>query len=335
MKNLFYNSSVLITGGTGSFGERAVHYILKKFKPKRLIIFSRDEFKQFNLDSRIPKKYKNKVRFFIGDVRDKERLTRAMKNVQYVIHAAAMKHVKASEYNPIEAVKTNIIGAENIINASLDSGVQKVIALSTDKAANPSNLYGATKLCSDKLFIAANNIAGGDITNFSVVRYGNVLGSRGSVVEIFKEIIESNKGFIPITHPKMTRFWITLRQGIEFVLSSFPYMSGGEIFVPKIPSMKIVELARCIAPNLKQKIVGIRVGEKLHEVMITKEDALSTIEIDDRYIILPNNVLKYKDRKYKFKNKKGKQVKNGFEYSSDTNNNWLNNKELLKMLKEN
>tara|TARA_B100001027_G_C16242261_1_gene320014 strand:+ start:331 stop:1338 length:1008 start_codon:yes stop_codon:yes gene_type:complete len=335
LKSLFKNSSVLITGGTGSFGEKAVHYILKTLKPKRLIIFSRDEFKQFNMENRISERLKKQVRFFIGDVRDRERLTRAMKNVQYVIHAAAMKHVNASEYNPIEAIKTNIIGAENIINASLDCGVKKVIALSTDKAANPSNLYGATKLCSDKLFIAANNIAGGEITKFSVVRYGNVLGSRGSVVEVFKEIVESNKSFIPITHPKMTRFWITLQQGIEFVLSSFSDMSGGEIFVPKIPSMNVIELAKCIAPNLKHKIVGVRAGEKLHEVMITKEDAMSTVEFDDRYIVLPNNVLKYKDREYNFRNKKGKKVNDGFEYTSDTNNMWLNSKELIRMLKEN
>ncbi len=335
MKSLFKNSSVLITGGTGSFGEKAVHYILKTLKPKRLIVFSRDEFKQFNMENRISEKFKKQVRFFIGDVRDRERLTRAMKNVEYVIHAAAMKHVNASEYNPIEAIKTNIIGAENIINASLDCRVKKVIALSTDKAANPSNLYGATKLCSDKLFIAANNIAGGEITKFSVVRYGNVLGSRGSVVEVFKEVVENNKSFIPITHPKMTRFWITLQQGVEFVLSSFSHMSGGEIFVPKIPSMNVVELAKCIAPNLKYKIVGIRAGEKLHEVMITKEDAMSTVEFDDRYVVLPNNVLKYKGREYNFRNKKGKKVNDGFEYTSDSNNMWLNSKELIRMLKEN
>ena len=334
MTNLFKDSDVLITGGTGSFGKAAIKTILKKLKPKRLIVFSRDEFKQFNMKNEINSIDNKRIRFFIGDVRDKERLVRAMKNVKYVIHAAAMKHVAACEYNPMEAIKTNVIGAENIINTAIDCGVKKVIALSTDKAANPSNLYGATKLCSDKLFIAANNLAGNNLTKFSVVRYGNVLGSRGSVVEVFKSIIKKEKNKIPITHPDMTRFWITLEQGINFVLSSFADMKGGEIFIPKIPSMKVTDLAKCIAPDIEQKIIGIRPGEKLHETMITQEDASSTLEFNDRYIILPNNVFKYKNRKYLFNKKKGKKVVSNFEYSSNNNLHWISNKLLKKMLNE-
>lgn len=333
-RGLFKNSDVLITGGTGSFGQKAVLYILEKIKPKRLIVFSRDEFKQFNMINKIPLRYRDSIRYFIGDIRDKERLERAMHNVNYVIHAAAMKQVNASEYNPIEAIKTNIMGAENIINASINCRVKKVIALSTDKAANPSNLYGATKLCSDKLFIAANNIVGSNVTKFSVVRYGNVLGSRGSVVEVFNEILKKKNKNIPITHPKMTRFWITLEEGIKFVLSCFTGMKGGEIFVPKIPSMKVVDLANFIAPGIKQDIIGIRPGEKLHEVMITKEDSSSTLEFKDRYIILPNNVPKYAKRIYTFNKQKGKKVAFDFEYSSENNSQWLTDNLLEKMLKE-
>jgi UDP-N-acetylglucosamine 4,6-dehydratase len=333
LTNLFKDSDVLVTGGTGSFGKAAIKIILNQLKPKRLIVFSRDEFKQFSMSNEIKNSDKKRIRFFIGDIRDKERLVRAMKNVKYVIHAAAMKHVNACEYNPMEAIKTNVIGAENIINTAIDCGVKKVIALSTDKAANPSNLYGATKLCSDKLFIAANNLAGNDLTKFSVVRYGNVLGSRGSVVEIFKKMLEQGNKFIPITHPDMTRFWITLEQGVNFVISSFLGMKGGEVFIPKIPSMKVTDLAKCIAPKIKQKIIGIRPGEKLHEMMITKEDALSTFEFSDRYIILPNSVYKYKNRKYLYNKIKGKKVRSNFEYSSNNNSEWLNNKSLKKMLK--
>ena len=333
MKNLFKGSDILITGGTGSFGKTAIKIILKKLQPKRLIIFSRDEFKQFKMRNQIKDEDAQRIRFFIGDIRDKDRLARAMNNVEYVIHAAAMKHVTACEYNPMEAIKTNVIGAENIISTSIDCKVKKVIALSTDKAANPSNLYGATKLCSDKLFIAANNLAGDNTTKFAVVRYGNVLGSRGSVVEVFKSVLKEGKSYIPITHPKMTRFWITLDQGVNFVLSSFDAMKGGEIFIPKIPSMKVTDLAKCIAPNIKQKTIGIRPGEKLHEMMITKEDALSTFEFKDRYIILPENVFKYKNRKYLYNKSKGKKVPDNFEYVSNNNKEWLNEKLLLKMLK--
>ena len=333
MKNLFKGSDILITGGTGSFGKTAIKVILKKLKPKRLIVFSRDEFKQFKMSNEIKDAEARRLRFFIGDIRDKDRLARAMNNVEYVIHAAAMKHVNACEYNPMEAIKTNVIGAENIISTSIDCKVKKVIALSTDKAANPSNLYGATKLCSDKLFIAANNLAGGNTTKFSVVRYGNVLGSRGSVVEVFKNILKQGKSSIPITHPQMTRFWITLEQGVNFVLSSFDDMKGGEIFIPKIPSMKVTDLAKCIAPDTKQKIIGIRPGEKLHEMMITKEDASSTFEFKDRYIILPDNVFKYQNRKYLYNKSKGKKVPENFEYISNNNKQWLNKELLLKMLK--
>jgi len=328
LKNFLNNSDILITGGTGSFGSAFVEYILNNYNPSRLIIFSRDEFKQFNMSQKLDQKFQDKVRFFIGDVRDKERLKRAMNNVKVVIHAAAMKHVSASEYNPIEAIKTNIIGAENVINTSIDAGVKKIIALSTDKAANPLNLYGATKLCSDKLFVAANNIVGGGVSNFSVVRYGNVLGSRGSVIEIFRAIVNNKKSYIPITDPKMTRFWITLEQGVKFVVSCIENMEGGEIFIPKIPSMKVVDIANFIAPGYKHKIIGIRSGEKLHEVMITKDDAIDTMEFDDRYIIIPRNVIKYVNKVYKLNNKKGKFVDKGFEYSSDNNEKWLSEEDL-------
>ena len=328
------NKNILITGGTGSFGTKCVETILNNYKPKRLIIFSRDEFKQFKMNEKIGELYSEKVRFFIGDVRDKERLERAMHKVDIVIHAAAMKHVMSSEYNPIEAIKTNIIGAENIINASIDAGVNKIMALSTDKAANPVNLYGATKLCSDKLFIAANNIVGSGVSKFSVVRYGYVLGSRGSVIEVFDNIIKNGGKQIPITDVNMTRFWITLEQGIRFVISSIQHMTGGEIFVPKIPSMKVVDLANYIAPGFKHKIVGIRPGEKLHEIMITKDDAINTIEFKDRYIIVPRNVVKFKNKQYIFNKQKGKFVNKNFEYTSDKNNKWLNKNTLSKLIKK-
>ncbi len=332
MKSYLNKSDILITGGTGSFGSAFVDYILQNYNPSRLVIFSRDEFKQFNMSQKIQKKFRDKVRFFIGDVRDKERLKRAMNNVNIVIHAAAMKHVSASEYNPIEAIKTNIIGAENVINTSIDAGVKKIIALSTDKAANPLNLYGATKLCSDKLFVAANNIVGGGVSKFSVVRYGNVLGSRGSVVEIFRDIAKNKNKNVPITDPKMTRFWITLEQGVKFVESCIENMQGGEIFVPKIPSMKVIDMANYIVPGCKYKIIGIRSGEKLHEVMITKDDAIDTLDFEDRYIIIPRNVVKYADRLYKYNNKKGKFVDKGFEYSSDKNDKWLTDKQLSELI---
>lgn len=307
------NKNILITGGTGSFGKKCTEIILKKYKPKRLIIFSRDEFKQFEMAQQFPDSRYDCIRYFVGDVRDKERLYRAFANVDYVIHAAALKQVPAAEYNPFEAVKTNILGGQNVINVAIDQGVKKVIALSTDKAANPINLYGATKLCSDKLFIAGNSYVGQEHTVFSVVRYGNVAGSRGSVIPFFKK--EKEKGVLPITDPRMTRFWITLEQGVKFVLKCLEIMVGGELFVPKIPSMNMMDLAKAIAPECKTEIIGIRSGEKLHEVMVPKDDAHRTIEYDDRYIIKPD--FRFFGRRFNSNN--GKPVPEGFEYNSETN----------------
>ena len=307
------NKNILITGGTGSFGKKCTEIILKRYKPRRLIIFSRDELKQFEMAQQFPDSKYDCIRYFIGDVRDKERLHRAFRNIDCVIHAAALKQVPAAEYNPFEAVKTNIIGAQNIINVAIDQGVKKVIALSTDKAANPINLYGATKLCSDKLFVAGNSYAGQEQTVFSVVRYGNVAGSRGSVIPFFLK--KKAEGVLPITDPRMTRFWITLEQGVDFVLKCLEIMVGGELFVPKIPSMNMMELAKAIAPECKTEIVGIRPGEKLHEVMVPKDDAHKTIEYDDKYIIQPD--FRFFGRR--FNPSGGKPVPEGFEYNSETN----------------
>lgn len=314
---------ILITGGTGSFGRKFSEIVLGEIKPKKLIIYSRDEYKQYQMQEEFSN-FKN-IRFFIGDVRDKERLLRALVGVDYVVHTAALKQVPAMEYNPAEAIKTNIIGAMNVIEASLERKVKKIIALSTDKACNPINLYGATKLCADKLFIAANSYAGASQTKFSVVRYGNVVGSRGSVIPLFQKMKES--GVLSITHPEMTRFWITLEQGVRFVIESFIRMKGGEIFVPKLPSMKIVELAKVIAPKCKIKNIGIRPGEKMHEVMISKDDARNTKELEDCYVIQPA---------FHWWNGKnhpaGKDVSEQFEYSSSTNTRWLTAEELKRMI---
>lgn len=307
------NKSILITGGTGSFGKKCTETILKRYKPKRLIIFSRDELKQFEMAQDYSHIKYESIRYFIGDVRDKERMYRAFNKVDYVIHAAALKQVPAAEYNPFEAVKTNILGAQNVINVAIDQGVKKVIALSTDKAANPINLYGATKLCSDKLFIAGNSYVGRDSTNFSVVRYGNVAGSRGSVIPFFLKCRET--GALPITDPRMTRFWITLEQGVNFVLKCLETMVGGELFVPKLPSMNIMDLAKVIAPEGKTDIIGIRPGEKLHEVMIPMDDARRTIEYADHYIIQPD--FDFWGRR--FTNNGGKTVPDEFEYNSGDN----------------
>ncbi len=266
-KNYLNNKSILITGGTGSFGKKFTKTILSNYKPKKIIIYSRDELKQYEMEQLFSKKENELIRYFIGDVRDSERLKMAMKNVDVVIHAAALKHVPAGEYNPMETVKTNIIGGQNVIDAAINCSVKKVIALSTDKAANPINLYGASKLASDKLFVAANNLLGDSDSVFSVVRYGNVVGSRGSVVPFFNSLIDNNSKFLPITDKRMTRFWITLQEGVNFVLKNLERMHGGEIFVPKIPSIYITDLASAMAPNLKQKIIGIRPGEKIHEIM--------------------------------------------------------------------
>jgi UDP-N-acetylglucosamine 4,6-dehydratase len=309
---MFNDKSIIITGGTGSFGKKCTEIILTKYKPKRLIIFSRDELKQFEMAQEFPDTRYECIRYFIGDVRDKERLYRALRNVDYVIHAAALKQVPAAEYNPFEAVKTNIIGAQNVINVSIDRGVQKVIALSTDKAANPINLYGATKLCADKLFVAGNSYVGEVGTKFAVVRYGNVVGSRGSVIPFFLRCREN--GCFPITDRRMTRFWITIEQGVNFVLDSLGRMVGGEMFVPKLPSMNIMDLAKAIDPTCKTEIVGIRPGEKIHEVMIPMDDARRTVEFDSYYIVQPDFSFWEKRN-----NHRGKPVEADFEYNSGTN----------------
>jgi len=309
---MFNDKRILITGGTGSFGKKCTKIILKKYKPRKLIIFSRDELKQFEMAQEFhDPKYKC-VRYFIGDVRDKERLYRAFHNVDYVIHAAALKQVPAAEYNPFEAVKTNILGAQNIINVSIDRGVKKVIALSTDKAANPINLYGATKLCSDKLIIAGNSYVGEGDTKLSVVRYGNVVGSRGSVIPFFLKC--KKNGCFPITDPRMTRFWITIEQGVNFVLDCLGKMVGGELFVPKLPSMNIMDLAKAIDPECGTEIIGIRPGEKIHEVMIPLEEARRTLEFDGYYVLQPNFL--FWERR---NNHSGKPVDETFEYNSGTN----------------
>ncbi len=320
------DKTVLITGGTGSFGKKCTEIILKKYKPRKLIIFSRDELKQFEMEQISSVKKYPCMRYFIGDVRDKERLHRAFHGVDYVIHAAALKQVPAAEYNPFEAVKTNIIGAENIINVAIDQGVKKVMALSTDKAANPINLYGATKLCSDKLFIAGNSYVGRNDTIFSVVRYGNVVGSRGSVIPFFLK--QKDTGVLPITNPQMTRFWITLEQGVNFVLDCLERMVGGELFVPKIPSMNIMDMVKAICPECKTEIVGIRPGEKLHEVMIPRDEARSALEFDDHYILQPD----FKFWESRFENNDGKPVPEDFEYNSGTNSWGLTIEELREMI---
>jgi UDP-N-acetylglucosamine 4,6-dehydratase len=318
--------SILVTGATGSFGKRFVKTILEQYDPKRVIAFSRDELKQYEMQQSI---HSPKLRFFLGDVRDKERLYRAIDGIDVVIHAAAMKQVPASEFNPMEAIKTNIIGAENIINVCIDQGVKNVIALSTDKAANPANLYGATKLCSDKLFIAANALSERHRTRFSVVRYGNVIGSRGSVIPFFMQ--KRATGILPITDPRMTRFWITLGQGIKFVVDSLDRMHGGEIFVPKIPSMKVTDVAQVVAPGCKTKIIGIRPGEKLHELMITQDDAINTAEFEHHYAIQPAAYW-WDQESYRVKTR-AKPVAENFQYSSDTNPVWMTREQLAEILK--
>lgn len=328
----FDNASVLVTGGTGSFGRRFIETIMREGNPRRVIIYSRDEFKQYELQQALPAEWAQRLRFFIGDVRDGARLELAMREVDYCVHAAALKHVSAAEYNPMECIKTNVYGAENVVNAALACGVKKVIALSTDKAANPINLYGASKLASDKIFIAANNLAGSRPTRFAVVRYGNVVGSRGSVVPLFRRLAESGADHLPITDPRMTRFWITLQQGVDFVRSSFDMMQGGEIFVPKIPSMKVTDLASAMAPHLPGKVIGIRPGEKLHEVMITEDDSRQTVELDDRYIITPAFAF-WAPNPYE---KLGaRAVTDGFCYASDTNHDWLDTDGLKRLLLDN
>ena len=324
---MFNDASILVTGGTGSFGKKFTETLLKTHTPKRLIIFSRDELKQFEMQQKFSS---GCMRYFIGDVRDAARLDLAMQGVDFVVHTAALKQVPAAEYNPTECIKTNIHGAENVINAAIKNGVQKVIALSTDKAANPINLYGATKLVSDKLFVAANNIVGSRPTKFSVVRYGNVVGSRGSVVPFFKSLVDSGTRELPITHQDMTRFWISLDQGVNFVLKSFSRMHGGEVFVPKIPSMRILDLAESMAPGIATKIVGMRPGEKLHEIMCPLDDSHLTLEFQDHFVIRPsikfhNQTIDYIENKL---GEKGQPVNQGFEYNSGNNEVFLSIEEL-------
>ena len=327
---MFNNSIILITGGTGSFGKKCTQILLERYKPRKIIIFSRDELKQFEMQQLFNDPC---MRYFIGDVRDQARVEEALEGVDYVIHAAAMKQVPAAEYNPMECIKTNIYGAENVIKASVKSNVKKVIALSTDKAANPINLYGATKLASDKLFVSANNMVGLKEIRFSVVRYGNVLGSRGSVVPFFQKLIAEGATELPITHVDMTRFAIALRAGVEFVLKDFERMQGGEIFIPKIPSMYVTELAKAMAPDLNHKIVGIRPGEKLHEIMCPSDDSHLTLEFDDHYVICPsiqfNFVVDFMKNSI---GEVGRSVESGYEYSSGNNTEWLLHEDFLKMV---
>jgi UDP-N-acetylglucosamine 4,6-dehydratase len=320
---------ILVTGGTGSFGRKFTEIVLSRYRPRKLIIFSRDELKKFEMAQRFPRDLHPCLRWFIGDVRDRDRLYRAFDGVDVVVHAAALKQVPACEYNPLEAVKTNVLGAANIIDAAIDRNVWRVIALSTDKAANPVNLYGATKLCSDKLFTVANNYAGSHGTRFGVVRYGNVAGSRGSVIPFFLKLHATGEA-LPITDPRMTRFWITLEQGVRFALDSLGRMQGGEIFVPRIPSMNMMDLARAIAPDCQTKVIGIRPGEKLHEVMITEDDARNTVEYDDYFAILPSS--DDSDAAAYAAQHGGRPCTEGFRYSSDANTRWLGVDDLRHML---
>jgi len=323
------NSSILVTGGTGSFGSHFLKMVLEAHDPARVVVFSRDEHKHHELDYGLSPAERNKVRFFIGDVRDRDRLVTAMHGIDYVIHAAALKHVPLAEYNPFECIQTNVIGAENVAQAAIMAGVKKVIALSTDKAANPVNLYGASKLASDKIFIAANNVAGSADTRFSVVRYGNVANSRGSVIPFFRKLVEEGVDHLPITDPRMTRFLITLDQGVDFVLSSLATMQGGEIFVPKIPSVRIPDLARVIAPDMEQRVVGVRPGEKLHEIMISSDDARNTVEMDDHYVIEPSFVFWSRSRT---PIEGGQPVSEEFTYSSDGNPWFLSEAEIRAII---
>ena len=315
---MFNGASILITGGTGSFGNNFTRALIRRYKPARVVIYSRDELKQFEMQQSLEESC---MRFFIGDVRDRDRLTMAMRGVDYVIHAAALKQVPTAEYNPMECINTNVHGAENVIHAAFECGVKKVVALSTDKAANPINLYGATKLCSDKLFVAANNLVGDRPTRFSVVRYGNVVGSRGSVVPYFQELLRKGAPHLPITDLRMTRFWISIEQGVEFVIKSFQRMHGGEIFVPKIPSIRMPDVAKAVAPELPIKVIGIRPGEKLHEVMCPRDDSHLTVEFDDHYVIQPTIMFWDTDHDYTQNAcaEKGVRVAEGHEYNSGTN----------------
>lgn len=326
METNFNDKTILLTGGTGSFGKKFTEIVLNNFNPKKLIIYSRDELKQFEMSQIFNQP---NIRYFIGDVRDKERLYRAFKGVDIIVHAAALKQVPACEYNPFEAIKTNIMGAQNIIDAAIDNGVSKVLALSTDKATSPVNLYGATKLCAEKLFIAANNYSGDRKTKFSMIRYGNVVGSRGSVIPFFKQ--HKSKGYLPITDERMTRFWITLEQGVWFVLKSIERMEGYEIFIPKIPSMKITDLAEAIEPGIETRIIGIRQGEKIHEQLISENESSNTLVFSDYYIIVPSDKTEVFER---IREKNGATLPPGFVYGSDTNTIWITISQLKKIVDE-
>ncbi len=325
---MFEGQSILVTGGTGSFGKKFVETVLTEHNPQRCLVFSRDELKQSEMRQMPVFRDDSRLRFFIGDVRDGARLRRAFDGVDFVVHAAALKQVPACEYNPFEAIKTNVLGAQNIIEAAIDCDVERVIALSTDKACNPTNLYGATKLCSDKLFVAGNAYVGHKPTRFSVVRYGNVIGSRGSVIPFF--LRHRKKGRLPITHPEMTRFWITLERGVQFVIDSLRRMKGGEVFVPKIPSMNIVDLARSIGPDCELEFVGIRSGEKVHEVMISEHDARNTLEMNNYYVIAPQ--FPWWGRNGEWARREGEEVESHFRYSSDTNEQWLTPAEIRQIV---
>ncbi|MFC7419635.1 UDP-N-acetylglucosamine 4,6-dehydratase (inverting) [Iodobacter arcticus] len=326
---MFNHKSILITGGTGSFGKQFIRTLLAKYQPSRVVVFSRDELKQFEMQQEFNAPC---MRYFLGDVRDAARLKQAMRGIHFVVHAAALKQVPAAEYNPTECIRTNVNGAENVINAAIENGIEKVIALSTDKASSPINLYGATKLLSDKLFVAANNMVGDHPTRFAVVRYGNVVGSRGSVVPFFKQLIHNNADHLPITDPRMTRFWITLQHGVEFVMQGFARMYGGELFVPKIPSVRITDLALAMAPDLSQKIIGIRPGEKLHEMMISRDDSLHTLEFHDHYVITPSiQFVAARDFSMNGLSEQGVLVEQGFKYVSDQNEHFLSVPELQSM----
>lgn len=324
---LINGSSILVTGGTGSFGKHFIKRILDNYSPRRLIVFSRDELKQYEMAQMFSEEKYPCMRYFLGDVRDLSRLNIAMRGVDYVVHAAAMKHVPAAEYNPTECIHTNVLGAENLVMAALETGTKKLIALSTDKAANPINLYGASKLASDKIMVSANNLSGAKGCKFSVVRYGNVVGSRGSVMPFFQKLVDEKAEFLPITDERMTRFWITLDEGISFVLSSLADMKGGEIYVPKIPSMRVLDLAHFMAPGMPTKTIGIRPGEKLHEIMITIDDARHTFDLGDRYVICPQ---------FPFWNQdwmsEGDAVPDNFQYTSDLNTDWLDLERFTKMM---
>jgi UDP-N-acetylglucosamine 4,6-dehydratase len=328
----FDGKAVLVTGGTGSFGRAFAAALLARAEPRRLVVFSRDELKQYEMAQEFERTDPRGVlRFFIGDVRDAARLTQALRGIDVIVHAAALKHVAIAEYNPFECIRTNVMGAENVVQAAIAAGVSRVVALSTDKAANPANLYGASKLAADKIFIAANHLSGRRGCRFSVVRYGNVAGSRGSVLPLFRKLVAEGAADLPITDPRMTRFWITLPQGVDFVFSSAAMMTGGEIFVPKIPSMKVVDLAQALAPHLPHRVVGIRPGEKLHETMITEDDARTTLDLGDRYVIEPAIQLYHRGD---FRAAGGVPVPDGFHYASDTNTDWLDGPALLRLIGE-